>query len=266
MRASVTPHVRFLSMATLLSVAAVAHAARVDSRIDLKVGAHATISVESDGGSISVEPGPAGAVTVEAEHHGRGDGAVALKAVSVRLDGNIVKIRYHREHNGSYSDSIDFRITAPSDSKIETNTGGGAVSVKGINGGVDVRTGGGGVQVSDVHGKIAVQTGGGGIDLDGVGGNIDASTGGGSISVRGALKGRNRVQTGGGSIHVAIPADSKLEVDATSGGGGAHNDFGLAIDGGHWGPPHGFHGKIGDGSGGSLEMRTGGGSVTLVRS
>ena len=62
---------------------------------------------------------------------------------------------------------------------------------------------------------------------------------------RGSSPASNRVETGGGSIHVAIPGNSRLAVDASTGGGSAHNDFGIASDGErHSGR---FHGNIGDG-------------------
>jgi hypothetical protein len=83
------------------------------------------------------------------------------------------------------------------------------------------------------------------------------------VRVEGTLSGNNRVETGGGSIHVAVPASSRLSVDASTGGGSAHNDFGIPSDGerhsGH------FRGNIGDGAGGSLEIHTGGGSIRLAK-
>jgi hypothetical protein len=83
------------------------------------------------------------------------------------------------------------------------------------------------------------------------------------VRVEGTLSGNNRVETGGGSIHVAVPASSRLAVDASTGGGSAHNDFGIPSDGErHSGR---FRGNIGDGAGGSLEIHTGGGSIRLAK-
>jgi hypothetical protein len=261
---------RAMGAATLVIVTAAgaAQATQVDTRQELKVGAHATIAVESDGGSVQVEPGPAGVVTVVAQRRAGDDAAARALPVTITLDGNTVHIKYRRAQKwGSHNESVDFHVTAPRDSKVTASTGGGSVAVSGMaGGGVDVTTGGGSVAVADVEGKISVHTGGGGIEMQHVGGTVDATTGGGSVSVKGALHGKNVVETGGGSIRVVIPGDSKLDVDASTGGGGAHNDFGLATDGDKWGPPRGFHGKIGDGSGGSLELHTGGGSISLSRS
>ena len=137
------------------------------------------------------------------------------------------------------------------------------VSARGFSGGIKVDTGGGGIDIDDASGTVALRSGGGGIEVRHMHGSVDVSTGGGSVRLDGALAGRNRVETGGGSIHVAVPATSRLAVDASTGGGSAHNDFGLASDGErHSGR---FHGNIGDGAGGSLEIRTGGGSINLAR-
>ena len=61
---------------------------------------------------------------------------------------------------------------------------------------------------------------------------------------------------------MAVPAQSQLRVDATTGGGSARNDFGLRVEGQGG---HRMSGSIGDGHEGSLELRTGGGSVELSR-
>lgn len=257
-----------LAVAGALALGSVAQAARVTTKQDFKVEARATISVDSEGGSVTVEPGPAGVVTVEMERRGTSENSARALPVTINVEGNTVKIRFHRDRpvHWGRSESVDFRIIAPTDSRIDAETGGGSVHVTGMNGGVEVQTGGGSVGVGECKGKIHVRTGGGGIDLAQVSGNVEATTGGGSVMLRGALSGHNVVETGGGSIHVAIPADSRLNVDASTGGGSAHNDFGIATDGNKWGPPRGFHGKIGDGSAGSLQLRTGGGSISLERS
>jgi hypothetical protein len=61
---------------------------------------------------------------------------------------------------------------------------------------------------------------------------------------------------------VALPASSRLAVVGSTGAGGIHNDFGLPVEG-H--VSRQMNGRIGDGSGGSLDLRTGAGSISLTR-
>ncbi len=258
---------RTLILALLVLGGATAEAAAhphtsVVTAYDFKVGAHAAVVVDSDGGGVILEPGPAGAIHVDATRKAGSDEEAKQLDVDVRLDGNIVRVRFG--HTRSWNNaSVDFHIRAPADSRLEVRTGGGGVDAHGFSGGIAVETGGGGVDVGDTRGPLKLHTGGGGVHARHVSGTVDIRTGGGGIQVEGELSGQNRIETGGGSIHVAIPANSRLEVEASTGAGGAHNDFGLPEEG-H--VSRRFSGRIGDGRGGSLQLRTGGGSIALTRS
>ena len=231
---------------------------------DFKVAARPTIIVESSGGGVEVGAGPAGTVHVDIERKAETEELARKLDVQLKQDGNTIRIVFDHRNHGSFDNaSVNFKVTAPADAKLEIATGGGGVGVRGMSGGIKVDTGGGGIDVDDAGGMVSLRSGGGGIEVRHVHGTVDVSTGGGSVRVEGALAGRNRVETGGGSIHVAVPATSRLSVEAATGGGSAHNDFGLAADGErHSGR---FHGNIGDGGGGSLEIRTGGGSINLAK-
>jgi hypothetical protein len=248
--------------ASAAAVAAAHPHAKALTQNEFKVGAKATIIVDSSAGGVTLESGPAGIVKVEAERQASSEDEARKLDVQVKQEGNTVRVQY-KHPGGNWRDeaSVSFRISAPADAKLEIRTGGGGVEARGFSGGVRVDTGGGGIEIADVAGPLQLRSGGGSIDVKHIKGTVDVSTGGGSVRVEGALSGRNRVETGGGSIKVAIPGASKLNVDASTGGGSARNDFGIPGDGErHSGR---FHGTIGDGSGGSLEMRTGGGSIHL---
>ncbi len=238
--------------------------ATVGTQQDFKVGAHPTIIVESSAGGVELGAGPAGSVHVEAERQADSEEQARKLEVQMQQTGNTVRIVYkHKSFGWHDGGSVQFRITAPADARLEVETGGGGVSARGFAGGIKIETGGGGIDIDGASGALSLRSGGGGIEVRHVNGTVDVSTGGGSVRVEGALSGKNRVETGGGSIHVAVPESSRLAVDASTGGGSAHNEFGLASDGErHSGR---FHGNIGDGAGGSLEIRTGGGSIRLAK-
>lgn len=237
--------------------------AKITTTHDFKVGARPVVIVESDGGGVEVAAGASGAVHIEAERQADSEQDARALDVTARADGNTVHVSFHGAQRSGWHDSpsVSFRITAPADTRLEVRTGGGGVQARGLGGGIRVDTGGGGIDILDASGALQLRSGGGSIEVRRVSGTVDVSTGGGSVRVEGALSGKNRVETGGGSIHVAVPESSRLAVDAATGGGSAHNDFGIPEDGErHSGR---FHGQIGDGSGGSLELRTGGGSIRL---
>ena len=250
-----------LSIVAAAAVASASPNATLTTTSDFKTAAHATIDVESSGGGVELTRGPAGAVHVVAERTAETEDAARRLEVVTRLEGNTVHVQFRHVGN-MRNESVSFRIAAPADSRIEVQTAGGRVAARGFGGGIHVETGGGGVQVADARGPVRLRSGGGSIAVERVVGSVEVDTGGGSVHVQGTLRGENHVRSGGGSIHVAIPGDDKLEVDASTGGGSARNDFGLSSDGERHGR---FHGRIGDGSAGSLELRTGGGSIELDR-
>ncbi|HEX8950225.1 MAG TPA: hypothetical protein VF945_00195 [Polyangia bacterium] len=253
-----------LAVIGLLATSAYAARASVSSQQDFKVGAHATIIVDSAAGGVELVTGPAGAVHVDIERQADSEEQAQKLDVQLKQDGNTIRVSYrHKGLSWHESGSVRFKISAPADARLEVETGGGGVSARGFSGGIKVETAGGSIDIDGASGALHLRSGGGGIEARHVNGSVEVSTGGGSVRVEGALSGKNRVETGGGSIHVAIPAASRLAVDASTGGGSAHNDFGLPSDGerhsGH------FRGTLGDGASGSLEIRTGGGSISLAK-
>jgi hypothetical protein len=210
----------------------------------LPVAAAPTVIVEDDGGAVEVLPGKDGAVEVDARRHAATrDEALALPVtVEVDRDGSVARIRFHEQQHVD-GHSVSFAIHAPAGARLQVSTGGGAITTRRMGAQV-LRSGGG--AISALEGD----------------GTVEARTGGGSVEVSGRLRGSSHVTTGGGSVHVAIPGDSRLRVDASTGGGSAKNEFGLTVDGRG---ARRMSGTLGDGSEGSLELRTGGGSLQLTR-
>jgi hypothetical protein len=121
-----------------------------------------------------------------------------------------------------------------------------------------VTTGAGSVRAHGVHGPAEVRTGGGSIELTDVDGAVSAHTGGGAITVEGQLAGTSSLRTGGGNITVAVAAGTNVRVDGR--GTGCATDIETLTA--HRGR---VSGHIGDGTGGELDARTGGGAIRVVR-
>lgn len=232
------------------------------TRHEAKVAPGARVTVDSDGGSITVRPGPAGMVKVEAERHAASAEAARALDVQVREVAGGVQVSYKRTR--TRGERVAFTIEAPADAALALATGGGSIDVRGTTAGVDARSGGGSVHVADVRGRVRARTGGGSISVERVDGTVDATSGGGSITVAAArLRGDNAVETGGGSVDVRLPDGARLRVEGATGGGGVHNDFGWPAA--RTGGAGRFSGVVGDGAEGTLKIRTGGGSISVRR-
>ncbi|HEX6748200.1 MAG TPA: DUF4097 family beta strand repeat-containing protein [Longimicrobium sp.] len=250
------------------------------------------------GGTLNLDLRPGGSVRVEAwdrdEVHVQGTlGGRDWReqVVTARPTGDGVELRVSFEgERESYSTDNRFEVHVPRRYSVRMSSGGGDLSVRGLEGEFSGSTGGGAIRLENVSGEAHLSTGGGGINvtdsrLDGnvstgggnvvfrnVTGSVNGRTGGGSVThedsprsgtVRraSASGGRGRtIETGGGDVNIPS-ADG--DVRASTGGG----DITIGtVDGGVRASTGGGDVRIASAAG-DLELRTGGGSVvaTLVR-
>jgi DUF4097 and DUF4098 domain-containing protein YvlB len=161
---------------------------------------------------------------------------------------------------------------------VNANTGVGAVSIHGSKGSRRVHTGNGPIQIDGAFGdvsaradlgRIVVQnakgnldlhTGNGAIQADAVEGVVAAESGLGSVDVTGSLSGNSQIKTGNGKIRVAVPTESRLTVEASTGNGAIETDFALPVTGTI---SRKALGSLGDGSAGSLRLSSGIGRIEI---
>ena len=129
---------------------------------------------------------------------------------------------------------------------VDVRTAGGPINLDRVGGNVIARTHGGGIQLYDIGGDIEVRTSGGSIEAVDVGGELIAHTSGGGIRARFEGAPAGELETSGGSIDVAFPADVGAELDARSFGGRVEVDHDSITSGGHL-----------------LRLRTSGGSIRV---
>lgn len=265
------------------------------------IGNGATLSVESEGGSITCIAGPAGVVRVEAVKSAPSQAELDnVKFLVEKTADNGVRVAFRRPEGARGNINVDFSITAPADALPRLKTQGGSLSVTGFTRGTQIRTGGGGLLLKNVGGTInaetqgggieiegangsvyartgggnirakgkltgdiTLSTGGGGIAVEGIEGTLRARTGGGSIMASGRLRGTSSVETGAGRIEVTVPADSNLNVRAASPVGKVTNEFGLSAAQKTSNIGAELEGRIGTGADGSLTLTTGAGNITL---
>jgi DUF4097 and DUF4098 domain-containing protein YvlB len=174
---------------------------------------------------------------------------------SVRVIGR----RKHRLFDWS-GHRVHFEIQVPTETALDIDTSGGAISVAAIRSNARLRTSGGSINVRDfagdldgstsggsvrlarIQGRITAETSGGSIDGSDLEGPVDVSTSGGEISLK-RVTGNLKAHTSGGSIEIQ---EAGGRVDADTSGGGIEASF-----------------ARGNAQGGSLESSGGGIEVSM---
>ncbi len=212
---------RFAAAAMLLSTLAFA-SSRPQGTFErtLQVNGPADLQVFTHSGDIIVRSGPAGSIKISgkifvADRWLMGTPTADIQELEknppVRQDGNNVRIDYVNLHNIS----IDYEITVPADTKVQTHTGSGDQTFEGLKSDLDLESGSGDVRLHEVAGPIRLHTGSG--DVKGnIGGAFRAETGSGDIRVEAGGAGDVDVHTGSGNIEIR-GVNGMLRADAGSG-------------------------------------------------
>ena len=212
------------------------------------------VRISNYGGAVNVTATDDDTVSVTARGRKAPDQS---QLVYVELAGDVVTVTAPspRRWRGR---GVRLDVRVPVDSAVAVVTGGGGVRVNDVHGATDLRTGGGSISVRGGRQRVTATTGGGSIELTDFEGVVNARTGGGSVSIEGRLSGTSSVRTGGGNITVRVAEETAIRVDGR--GTGSFTDIDTLQA--HRGR---ISGQIGDGAGGELEARTGGGTIRIVR-
>lgn len=257
------------------------------------VGEAVPVSIDSFAGSITVLTGDHGRVQVVAERRGFDDNDLENIAVDATKhdDGVHITARTSSPRRGRHW--VQLTVTVPPGTPTRLRTRGGSVRVDGTGAEVDAHTSGGSIKVAGTKGAAELETAGGsirlddhggpvravtiggsvklaghllGVDTSTIGGSIKidgaygpvaASTKGGSIVVAGLLSGSCSLDTAGGSIRVALAAESNLQVKVK--GDNVTTDLGTGSRRG------GGDFTVGTGDDGTLSVQAVAGSVVIKR-
>jgi len=168
--------------------------------------------------------------------------------VDIGVSGGVLRVEDHCRTLQARC-SLDVRITLPASAFVEVDTGSGSVSIEGLDDGAVLSTGSGNVDVWDLVGDLMVDTGSGDVSAFGIdAARVEVDTGSGSVNL--ALDARPalvRVDTGSGNVGIELPS-GRYVVDTDTGSG----DVSL-------------HGVTADqGADARLEVDTGSGNVDIV--
>jgi DUF4097 and DUF4098 domain-containing protein YvlB len=217
------------------------------------------LTVDNFAGNVTVRAGEAGTIRVVAVKRAASEGDLRRIEVRMRKRDGGLEITTDKP-SGLQTAWVALEITAPRRTRVDLNTGGGNVSVSGLDGRVEMDTAGGNIELSDASGEIHMETGGGKIDISNASGEIDARTGGGSIAYQGTPQGSFRFDTGAGDIRLRLPAELNVKVDLDTGTGEIDVDW--PVDGQV--SKRRVRGTIGSGDEGEIEAHAGAGNIDLI--
>ncbi|MGA8530042.1 MAG: DUF4097 family beta strand repeat-containing protein [Acidobacteriaceae bacterium] len=282
-RSRIIPWLTLAGIAACLPAAALAADGTFDKT--LHVNGQVVLTVATGSGYVHVSPGSSTEVHIIGHVHangwGMGDSAddrvhQVVNNPPIDQTGNIINIGRH--HDWIRNVSIDYDITAPKGTQLETSSGSGDLRLQDLGGPLKANTGSGDIEASGFTGRVELQTGSGeiraglqsandvkattgsgSIHLQGVDGSLFAETGSGDIEIGGHPNAAWKIETGSGSVTLNT-GGARFSLDASTGSGTVHSD-----------PPLTTHGSLerhhvtGDinGGGPTVRIETGSGDVRI---
>jgi len=218
---------------------------RIEADKQVKAGTDSAARKFMDQVRIDVTPG-SGGLRIETHAPKRGAGGIWDA-----MFGN--SINYH----------VNYTLHVPRQAAVDAESVNGGVSLAGTHGRVRLGTTNGAVDVKDVTGEVNAGSTNGGISATHVSGAMKAETTNGAVEVEltSFPAGSNlHFESTNGHVHVRLPRDARLSVDAETTNGHVKSDFEVP------GAKAGKRSLKGDinGGGGQLKIRTTNGGIEIV--
>jgi Putative adhesin len=194
----------------------------------LQVSGQVELEVTSGSGNITVHPGASGSVYVSAKIHSNngswlfGSGNVEERIHRIEQNppivqhGDQITIGRIEDRDLTRNISIDYDVTVPAQTRLNSQTGSGDQSVTGLQLPVTARTGSGNITVDNITGDTRVNSGSGDLKLNSIKGLLFCETGSGNIRAQ-QIGGDVVASTGSGNIEVQLNAGGSAKADTGSG-------------------------------------------------
>jgi len=166
-------------------------------------------------GSIGVRGWDRNEVLIEVEKRGPDQATVDRIQVKATQNGNTIRLDVEKPSpltttGFQRSPSASLVVTVPLQTAITARSGDGSITIRRVNGKVDLDTDDGSVRVEDVKGDLVVRTADGSVRAREIDGHAKINTGDGSVGVDGVFKSLE-VETRDGSIEVTARTGSVVE-------------------------------------------------------
>jgi hypothetical protein len=204
------------------------------------VSGQVQLALSTFDGSIEVRGWDRNEVVVEVEKAGPDQQTVDRIHVKAVQDGNRITIDVPKpsplESAGMRrTPSASLVVSVPLKTSVVARSGDGSISIRRVNGSMDLDTQDGSVRVEEAAGALLARTGDGSVDVRKLEGQADVHTGDGSVGLDGVLTGV-RVETRDGGVEVTARPGSRTESDwdVTTGDGSIRVEvpqgFGAEVD------------------------------------
>ncbi|MBV8892538.1 MAG: DUF4097 family beta strand repeat protein [Acidobacteria bacterium] len=266
----------------------------------------AQLELDTASGDTTVHSGPSGTVTVIGKIHVNnrwltGDQQARVRELEsnppLRQEGNTI----HVAHTNLHNISVDYVITVPADTGIQSHSGSGDLNIQDLTGELNLESGSGDLWLENIRGRITTRSGSGDVHARGISnafsaeaasgdvwleergqGDVDIRTTSGNIEVRGlegrlgveassgdvGVQGRPaanwRVKAGSGNIHLSIPRDAAFQLDANTDSGELEINHAVTttVEGSLDRLGHSLEGAVGSG-GPRVSVHTGSGDIDV---
>jgi hypothetical protein len=262
---STTVRLSLLSSLVLLASAVSAHADEWSKSYNLS--GQPDLRVETSDAAIRLTTWDQNTIAAKVETVGYKIGEGGIR-VDERQTGDKVEIEVHYPHHdisfGWNPHRVEILIQMPREGRATLRTGDGSIDVASLKGDMDLHTGDGAIQLDSVDGKLHAETGDGHIRATGRFDALYLHTGDGRLDVNAgagsSLASSWRLETGDGSVSLAVPPDLAADVDLHTNDGHIDLDLPVTTAGAL---QHGeVRGKL-NGGGNLLTIHTGDGSIHL---
>ncbi len=190
----------------------------------LTVSGTVDLEVSTGSGDIRVVQGKSGSVWIKGQIQARDQGGKTgeekvryLQAnPPIVQSGNVIRIGRIEDRSYEQNVSISYELEIPAETRLNSRTGSGNMSVNGVRGPIEASTGSGLISVSKAADQVRAKTGSGDIEISSVAGSVIASSGSGAIranDIGGSFKG----ETGSGDIKASLSAPGDAEISSGSG-------------------------------------------------
>src|SRR5580700_4995279 len=219
------PSMRFpIAILVLMTATPLLAVASIDGLFERSYTVTGAVELEvlTRSGDISVRSGPAGTITVRGKIHvgdhwftgtRQGDVNEIEKNPPITQNGNSIHIDYLNYHDIS----IDYEITAPADTSVQTHSGSGDQRMEGLSGKLNLESGAGDVRLRGSSGEVLLIPSSGDVDAHDISAAFDIECGSGDVRVEAnGGSGDARVRTGSGNIELR-GVSGALQVESGSG-------------------------------------------------
>lgn len=176
------------------------------------------LQVASDAGSVDVVGVEGDVITVRSDVS---DGLVATDH-QARVEGNRLLLTSRCPWPFTVFCEVDYTIEVPRHLAVVVDVDNGSVTVRGVDGGVDVSAGNGGVELADVGGTIEADAGNGSVTASALRAPVvDASAGNGSVRLSWLVEPTGvEARAGNGGVELVLPDTPvayRIDFDAGNG-------------------------------------------------